>query len=105
MRDYTAFLIRVESKEILFCHEVRSVPEFWMLEDEIIYDYFGLQGVKRSEISHVRLCLGPFGIAHFHKFGRAVGGESNLFAWVVTLSEEEQEDILNTYEHTGKRWV
>lgn len=98
MRSFTDFLVKTRgSGEIDFRHTARTVDEFLSLEGEFIYDIYGLQCIKKSEITFISESLAPFALGHLKKFHCAHGGRYNLLSWVGTLSSEEIEEMKNDY--------
>lgn len=84
MDKYTDFLIRIGGEEIVFRHSALSVKEFMELEQEFIYDFYGFQGIKKSEIQSLQLAPGPYVHIFFRQHGRTHRDLSELWGWVAT---------------------
>lgn len=97
MLDYTDFIVRVGGVEVEFRHEAKTVGEFFNSKDGMIYDVFGSQMIKRSDISSVRLDPRPYAKGYMAAFGRSHDGLISLWVWVNSLSEAEKADILKRF--------
>lgn len=87
MRSFTDFIVKTRgSGEIDFRHTARTVDELLSVEDEFIYDIYGFQCVKKSEITFVSESLAPYAIGYLKKFNCNHGNRYNLLSWVRTLS-------------------
>jgi hypothetical protein len=103
--NHTEFLIKVVGgEEIEFCHTARSVREFWEMhrDDEVIFDCYDFQYVRREDIKHIRLCLAPYAIGYISTFRRVHRDSYELMNWMDTLSEEEKDNMVSEYYASEK---
>jgi hypothetical protein len=99
MSDFTDFLIWVKGGQVLeFRHKAKSVHEFCLIPDEILFDIHGSQSIRSSEIRMVRLDPRPY-FLEFHKtFGYLpLGYPKELWKFINDFSEEERVRIKENY--------
>jgi len=97
MISFTDFIVRVGSEEIEFRHQAKSVRDFLLQEDEIIYDIFETQTLKKKEVISVRLSPAPYAFGYMCKFRRSHSDLTELWTWVYSLTHQQREDILERY--------
>lgn len=79
---YTDFNVKLPGKEIVFRHSAKSVREFLSLEDDIIYDVYGVKAIKKREIISVELNPIPFAIGYMVAHQRQPKNMTDMWEWV-----------------------
>lgn len=106
MREYTDFILSIGGQDIEFRHVAKSVRDFLELTEEIIFDYYESQCVRKSDISAVRLDPRPF-FADYAVYQVTSVCPLPVHGFIQTLDPYERERILDAYyiEHGGNEEV
>ncbi|RHW31506.1 hypothetical protein D1B31_22130 [Neobacillus notoginsengisoli] len=102
MNDYTDFLVHVGNKEIEFRHPAPSVYEFLNQSQELIFDYYGTQCIRKSEIRSVRLSPLPYALLFLEANGRPFSHQTELWDWVALEKQKTLRRFEDSKGNKGK---
>lgn len=99
MLDFTDFIVWVNGGQVLeFRHSANSVHELWLVQDEIIFDIYGSQGVRRSDIRMIHLDPRPYFKEFYRVFGYIPQGyRRELWDFINKFSQAERDKIKADY--------